>query len=351
MTRLRKIALGGAAAALIMTGAASQSFAEEPGTFTNHLAGGSVGAPLGAAPPPGLYAVNETLWGVVGNAAITRGNAGIPGPIQPSVNAVLDAVILVYSTGINIFGGSWLISIAQAWYNVDVFFPAGTLGAPANVALVYNQDIANTAWNPVTLSWNLGQGWFFSAGMNIIGPDGSHFVGTSVPDYWTFEPTAAISFINAQWVATVNMFYDINTASAGHCCALGTAAGGPPGQGFKSGDLFWLDASIAAKIGKWQIGPAFSMGIQTTNDSPGTGLTCATPVATQSGSICGRYQNIAAGGVISYDFGPVDVRVWALDSFKCQDVGGCGGWSVFSTIAFRLWGPEAPAAKPLVSKN
>jgi hypothetical protein len=39
MTHFRKIVLGGAAAALVMTGAVSKSFAVEPGDFTNYLRG------------------------------------------------------------------------------------------------------------------------------------------------------------------------------------------------------------------------------------------------------------------------------------------------------------------------
>ncbi len=56
MTRtLRQTLWGAATAALVMTCAASESFAVEPGDFTNYLRGASQGLPLGALPPPGLY--------------------------------------------------------------------------------------------------------------------------------------------------------------------------------------------------------------------------------------------------------------------------------------------------------
>lgn len=54
-THLRKIILGGAAAALMMSGAVSKSFAVEPGDFTNYLRGATQGLPSGGLPPPGLY--------------------------------------------------------------------------------------------------------------------------------------------------------------------------------------------------------------------------------------------------------------------------------------------------------
>ena len=64
-THLRKIILGGAAAALMMSGAVSKSFAVEPGDFTNYLRGATQGLPLGGLSPPGLYGgfgLDVTVW-------------------------------------------------------------------------------------------------------------------------------------------------------------------------------------------------------------------------------------------------------------------------------------------------
>jgi hypothetical protein len=61
MTRLRQIALGGLAA-LAIGGVASSALAEESGSFQNRLSAATIGLPLGALPPPGLYTGLETAY-------------------------------------------------------------------------------------------------------------------------------------------------------------------------------------------------------------------------------------------------------------------------------------------------
>jgi hypothetical protein len=79
MTRLRQIALGGLAA-LAIGGAASSALAEESGTFQNRLNGATIGLPLGALPPPGLYTGLETVYlgmpSDTGNGGRAAGNQG-----------------------------------------------------------------------------------------------------------------------------------------------------------------------------------------------------------------------------------------------------------------------------------
>ena len=81
MTRLRQIAMAGLAA-IAIGGVASSASAEEFGTFENRLAGATIGLPLGAAPPPGLYTGLETAYlGMAnggGNGGRTVGNWCIP---------------------------------------------------------------------------------------------------------------------------------------------------------------------------------------------------------------------------------------------------------------------------------
>src|SRR5579863_2593128 len=99
MTRLRSIALGGAAAALIMAGATSKSFAVEPGTF-QYLAGGTIGIPSGAAAPPGLY-TGVTFWeGLFGGmTGIQGGLSNSPGTTHGlGLGATAAVVPLVWST-------------------------------------------------------------------------------------------------------------------------------------------------------------------------------------------------------------------------------------------------------------
>ena len=64
--------------------------------------------------------------------------------------------------------------------------------------------------------------------------------------------------------------------------------------------------------------------MQTTAD---TGAGCAP-------AFCGNYSTAAAGGLIGYDFGPVDLQVWVTDSFVGQNTPqGPGGINVWSRMA------------------
>ena len=68
-------------------------------------------------------------------------------------------------------------------------------------------------------------------------------------------------------------------------------------------------------------------------------------------NFCGRYRTAAAGALVGYDFGPVDLQLWVTDSFVGQDAPvASGNLNVWSRIGFKIWGFEQPVA-PLVSKN
>ncbi len=335
MTRLRNVVLG-SLAALAIGGVASSASANEVGTFQNRLTGATIGLPLGALPPPGLYSGLETAYlGYAGTGGQTAGNwkVAIPGANLP---AIAQAVPLLWVPGWNFLGASYGASIVQAFYTFETC-GAGACGLGSNAGSAPitggGYVIANTTFNPITLSWNLGGGWFVSGAFNFMAPDGTKSAGTPNPDYWTFEPALAISYLANNWVLSANMFYDINTASAATCCT-----GALVGK-VTNGQLFYADLTAVYKIGKWQIGPVGNVEYQTTKDT-----NCGVA------ALCGIYQGAAIGGLVGYDFGPVDVQLWATDAFVGQNVPeGPGGINIFTRLGFRIWGPEAP--KPLVAKN
>jgi hypothetical protein len=340
MTRLRQIAMAGLAA-IAIGGVASSASAEEFGTFENRLAGATIGLPLGALPPPGIYTGLETAYlGVfqgggqegrsAGNWCIRSGNgcANLP--------AIAQAVPFLFVPNWGTWwGATYSASVVQAFY---VFTTCGVdngncVGAApiTSGGFVYT----NTFIQPINLSWKLGGGWFIGTAFAFTVPDGTHLAGTPNPDYWTFEPSIAFSYLGNNWVASANFFYDINTKSQGTCCAA---------TQITSGNALYGDLTAVYKIGKWSIGPVGYFETQTTAD---TGACTPAPGVT----LCGRYQTAAAGGLIGYDFGPVDLQVWVTDQFIGRDTpAAVGSLDVWTRIGFKIWGPE-PAARPLVSKN
>ncbi|HTV29480.1 MAG TPA: hypothetical protein VMF32_17035, partial [Xanthobacteraceae bacterium] len=142
-----------------------------------------VGLPLGAAPPPGLYTGLSILYGV---NSFAHGNQALPTPTNfPSLGV---GVPILWSTPWNIFGASYSAAAVQGFY---VAAPDGSQ-APSN----------------------------FAAGG---GPQLN-------PDYWSFEPGWAISYLSKDWTASANFLYVINMGSKGTCCGLGGPVPTAPGK-------------------------------------------------------------------------------------------------------------------------
>jgi len=337
MTRLRQMTIAGLAAIAIGATAGS-AFAEEIGSFQNRLNGATIGLPLGAAPPPGIYTGLETAYIDINGGGRSNGQWCVAGAGGACANlpAIAQAVPLLWVPGWTFFGANYSASLVQAFYIFTTCGggPGGTGNCSGAAPITGGGFVyTNTFIQPISLSWKLGGGWFVSTGFAFTPPDGTRSTGTPNPDYWTLEPQFAISYLGNNWVASANLFYDFNTRSNGTCCA---------GVQMTNGDLFYGDFTVLYKFGKWSVGPVAYVEAQTTND---TGC----PV-NSSTVPCGRYLTAAAGGLVGYDFGPVDMQVWVTGQFAQHDSAlGNGNVTVWSRIGFKLWGPEPP--KPLVAKN
>jgi hypothetical protein len=347
MARLRRIAMAGLAA-IAIGGVTNSGSAMETRTFQNRLAGATIGLPLGALPPPGLYAGLSTAYlGMLsgsGTNGASTGNECAPAIKSGSCRmlpTIAQAVPLLWVPGWTIFGANYSASVVEAFY-VFVACGGGTGTGNAGGGCGGSSPIAsggfvytNTFFQPINLSWNLGGGWFVATAFSFTAPDGTRLSGTPNPDYWTFEPSIAISYLSNNWVASWNNFYDINTKSQGICCASNST--------ITSGNAIYGDLTALYKFGKWSIGPVGYYEIQTTAD---TGTCTGSPGVKR----CGSFQIAGAGALVGYDFGPIDLQVWMTDSFLGHDTGqGAGGLNVWSRIGFKIWGPDAP--RPLVSKN
>jgi hypothetical protein len=334
--------IGCATLAVLMAGVATETvFAHEPGDFQQYIRGFTIGDPLGATPPPGLYFENTSLYVP---SAPGQGQLG-----AYKANALLDTPTLFWSTGYNFLGASVGAAISQPFFQVGV--SSGSAAGPPYGGTTLYPTVHNTWVNPLMLSWNLGGGLFASTAFDFYIPDGSRYDGTLNPDYWTFQPRASLSYLANGWDLTGTFLYDFNTASAGH---TGPFAGTPAaafGVGYQSGDQAFLDVTATKKFGKWEIGPVGYFAWQTTNDTPGGGFSCAAMGAATAGlATCGRATDYAVGGLVGYDFGPVALKFTVTDSVHTRD--DFGGLFVWTKLSFRLWGPDAPSSpmKGLITK-
>jgi hypothetical protein len=358
MIGMKKLALGGAVAASIVTGAVNESFAIESGAF-QYLAGASIGIPSGAAAPPGLYTGLETATGLVGGMTGNQGATGPNGGRGIALGSFIDIVPVVWSTGLQFAGANYSVAVIQPFVtaivgtgggvggppNANTTCGANLPGPPSVQGCAWSQMFINTVFQPLNLSWNLGSGWFTSVAFSFQAPDGTRVTGTPNPDFWTLQPGFGISYLAANWNASLNTSYNIYTASKG---IYGNLGGTPFGNGYVSGNQFVGDFHALYKMGKWSFGPVGYFVVQTTPDRAG-GTGCAGLAGFAGGIIgCANQNEFALGGLVGYDFGPVDVQAWVTDSIVQQN-SGQSGVTVWSRVGFRLWAPEA--AKPLVAKN
>jgi hypothetical protein len=370
MTRLGMGTL--AVAGLALVAGADRGFAMEPGNFGQTLAGATIGAVIAAPAPPGVYIVMDSFIGPQGRG--TGQNLGT------SVTVPLWGPTLYWSTGYQFLGANVAGAVVQPFYYTAAYPTNGaTLGGngsgPPFGGAVWFETTGNTLITPVILQWTLGHGWFADLGVTLIAPDGSRYNGTLNPDYFTVEPRGGVAYIDKDWHFTANFKYDINQASKGTTGTYQIAAnlpfptgfGGTPlaatiagiGNGYRSGNEFFADVALTHLFGKLEIGPVASFKYQTSNDTPGgtnlgTGraFTCADLVTAglaAAGLGCGNAANVAVGGLVGYNFGPVDWQVWIVDSVYTRD--DFAGWGVFTRLTYKLWGPDAPApSKPMYTK-
>src|ERR1700722_20893915 len=133
MTRLRNLVLGGIAA-LAIGGAATSALAEETGTFQNRLNGATIGLPLGALPPAGLYTGLETAYlglpSDVGSGGHSTGNqcVGTTGGGCAQLPAIAQAVPLLWVPGWDFLGATYSASVVQAFYTFETCGVAGSGG-------------------------------------------------------------------------------------------------------------------------------------------------------------------------------------------------------------------------------
>jgi hypothetical protein len=208
------------------------------------------------------------------------------------------------------------------------------VGAPVNVQ---QAGMHNTFIAPIELSWKLGDSGFFAkAGLGMYVPTGSvsgpNGLGNVGNPWWTFQPNVSFSYFKDGWNLTANLFQEINTASTV--------------TGYRSGDVLHAEFTATKTIGNWTFGPVGYYVGQVSNDRSSSFYGGAINV--------NKYDVWAAGALVGYNFGPAALNVWAFNEFSATASGGTPiggidsaaitkGFSVFASLSYRLWAPDAPA--------
>jgi hypothetical protein len=276
-------------------------------------------------PPPGLYMFDQFL---TYQSKIVGPGAPNGGGTATRVNGAVGGTGFLWVPGWTFLGATYDAVLVQPVIMAD-------LGSPINVQ---QSGAHNTYIVPIELSWKLGgSGFYVKTGLGIYAPDGSisgdNGLGNIGNPWWTFQPELALSYLKDGWNFTAFMFDEINTKSSI--------------TGYTSGDIFHAEFTAAKTIGKWTVGAVAYFAGQVTGD---------TSSAFYHGAInVNSYDVWAAGGLVGYNFGPVQLNVWVLDEFSAHASGGSTpipgpdtaaitkGYTAFAQVSYRLWAPDAPA--------
>lgn len=180
-------------------------------------------------------------------------------------------------------------------------------GAPSRI-----HDWANPFLN-TQIKWNLGNGFFGGFESGVYFPTQSDIA----KDHASWQGGAMVGYLDNGWNLTAAAFY-------------GTGKDG------LAGSPQWANVDLTAtkKFDKFEVG-AIAYG-STDLSSPYAGY--------------GKQSQFAVGGLVGYDFGPVNAQVKLAHDIAQENYGGYETRATLQLIV-PLWSPKsAPAAKPVMAK-
>lgn len=284
-------------AAAAMVAYAPPGFAREPGAAFQYPIGTSLGTPLGANLPPGVYLSNVINY--YANSS-TAANSSVP---KPGVNltTAVEAPKFIWSTPWSILGATETMYVTVPFVDLTVTNKTGTFRSTG---------MADTVFSPINLSWKLGNDLNINGIFTFLPPDGQYNVthkANIAANFWTFEPEVALSYLNSDYDISIHALYNTNTENTE--------------THYTSGDQIMIEAYASKFFGKWQFGAVTYYDDQITKDTnngtnfPKTNLT--------------NPEQFALGGLVGYNFGPVRIQAWLTQDVQAK--GGAGEGTRFWT--------------------
>ncbi|MDI4639688.1 transporter [Rhodoblastus acidophilus] len=252
----------------------------QPGTTT----GLAIGAPL----PEGVYDMTLPNWG----ARATHPATDV---------GVLTPAWIVWSTPWTIFGGRLGFDAATPVAQVAVDGPFG---------------LNKAGWaNPLvemSLKWDLGGHFFFGVHEGVHLPVNGPLQEIGVAyDFASFMQAVAFSYLNEGWNLSATFIY-------------GTGRNGTT-VGSYAPSWFNYDLTATRTFGKWEIG---AVGFGSTDlSSPYAGYA--------------RQSQFAMGGLVGYNFGPVDLQLKLTTDLTECNYGG-KDTRLWANIIVPIWVATAP---------
>ena len=225
------------------------SFALEPGSAPQAVGGSTMGIPLSAPLPPGLYYTSSTKL-LNGQLKDNNGhNMGL------ELDAPASTSIFIYTPGWKLWGADY-----RAWLVVPLILAEETINNPmlGQLGTHSNTDIANIDVHFADLAWTVAPGHFVSAGLGAITTTGSWKLGgtNTSGEYWSLNPRVGYSMLSPNWSVSLESYYFYNFEN--------------DKTKYESGDELYFDATVLKKLDNihpgLQIGPIGYIREQVTAD-------------------------------------------------------------------------------------
>ena len=285
-------AVGAAAFALSLYG--NPASAMVAGGGPEYPIGASLGLPAGASPPPGFY-VNLHPNGSQTNTVNNHGDRTGAG-----ATVFGDFGVFTYVPGIKILGADYSMAVrGPGILSVELHTPAFKVpGVSKNGIRATGTGMVDWTIAPITLSWALGNGWFFSGELAVDVPTGPYDANNLIntgKSVWTFTPSIALTYLKNGYDLTAHLITETPTENQS--------------LGYTTGSLGLLDLTATKKFGKWTTGPLGMYWGQWSPDSGPAALRTPYPV------------EIAAGWDLGYDLAPgIALNGWILRDIYARNV-------------------------------
>lgn len=261
------------------------------------LAGVTIGIPVGAGPPPGLYSGTTFLYG---KGHVYNGS-GQATNIQVAYPEISQTFLL--ATPYKILGGQYSAFINQSGEGDNVTI--------AKVAQTFGVGAVNTIISPLNLSWVLGNGFFVSYGDTVYLKDATYKVGglRTGNNFYTLEQAVGISYLDHGYNFTANSVIDLN--------AKDTLTN------YRSGASLAIDFTAVKAFGKFQFGVGGFFTDQFTDDKLNGFVVAESPYNGRGN----RSHEAGVGPYLSYDFGRVNLAAWyTQDVYAVNNTKVGTGW-------------------------
>ncbi len=293
----------------LMIGAALLTAADKASATPVNPPGWTAGLELGAPLPEGVYFIDTGTY--FERSAKAAG--------APKIDATINLPVLVWSTPATFLGGRLEVIATVPELNVGIN-PGAAVGSS------WHRDIYNYG-GLIGLAWDLGGGWSVADHVGGFGPVDTD-IGNNVGiggNFWTFVESASIAYNHDGWALSANFFY----GHSGHDLNTGI---------YTQPDTAQIDFAATKHIDKWELG---LVGYASTD------LNAAARDTDAFGGVH-RQSQLALGGLVGYNFGPVITQFYVTRDVAENNYTGYDT-RIWGRIVVPLWNPTPPA-RPVVAK-